>query len=64
MAYQGLFVQDGVVDQTADIDGSALIGTRVNAPFSIHKDGVRVLPMESILPTVSETHFLATAWHV
>ncbi|KAI8240851.1 Leucine--tRNA ligase [Colletotrichum sp. SAR 10_99] len=51
MAYQGLFLQEGVVDQTADIDGSAMIGTRVHAPFSIHEAGVRVLPMDSILPT-------------
>ncbi|KAF4818500.1 Leucine--tRNA ligase [Colletotrichum siamense] len=51
MAYQGLFLQEGVVDQTADIDGSAMIGTLVHAPFSIHEAGVRVLPMDSILPT-------------
>lgn len=55
MAYQGLFLQEGVVEQAAEIDGSALIGSRVDAPLSIHKDGVRVLPMDSILATVNMT---------
>ncbi|KAI0110003.1 leucyl-tRNA synthetase [Daldinia grandis] len=51
MAYQEIFAQEGVIKKTAEIDGSDLIGSLVNAPLSFHKDGVRVLPMESILET-------------
>ena len=50
MAYQGIFEKEGVIDKAADILGSDLIGTRINAPLSFHKE-VRVLPMESVLAT-------------
>ncbi|KAL7628193.1 cytosolic leucyl tRNA synthetase [Parahypoxylon ruwenzoriense] len=51
MAYQEIFAEEGVIKKTAEIAGSDLIGMLVNAPLSFHKDGVRVLPMESILET-------------
>lgn len=51
MAYQGIFAEEGVIDKAADIVGSDMIGTLINAPLSLHKDGVRVLPMDTVLPT-------------
>jgi len=51
MAYQDIFAKTGVVEKVAEIVGSACVGTIVNAPLSLHKDGVRILPMESVLPT-------------
>ncbi|KAI0387235.1 leucyl-tRNA synthetase [Hypomontagnella monticulosa] len=51
MAHQEIFAQEGVIKKTTEIPGSDLIGSLVNAPLSFHKDGVRVLPMESILET-------------
>ncbi|KAK5997199.1 Leucyl-tRNA synthetase [Cladobotryum mycophilum] len=51
MAYQGIFAQEGVIEKAADIQGSDIVGTLVNAPLSLHKEGVRVLPMETVLPT-------------
>jgi leucyl-tRNA synthetase len=51
MAYQGIFPKNGVYDKVAEILGSACVGTLVNAPLSVHKEGVRILPMESVLPT-------------
>ncbi|KUJ13558.1 leucyl-tRNA synthetase-like protein [Mollisia scopiformis] len=51
MSYQGVFPKNGVCEKVAEILGSACVGTLVNAPLSVHKDGVRILPMESVLPT-------------
>lgn len=51
MAYQGILAQEGVVEKAGEIQGSDLVGTLVNAPLSIHSEGVRVLPMETVLPT-------------
>jgi leucyl-tRNA synthetase len=51
MAYQGIFPKNGVVDKVAEILGAACIGTLVHAPLSFHKQGVRILPMDSVLPT-------------
>lgn len=51
MAYQGIFPRTGIFEKVADISGSAAVGTLVNAPLSVHKKGVRILPMESVLPT-------------
>ncbi|KAH8677848.1 hypothetical protein BX600DRAFT_376622 [Xylariales sp. PMI_506] len=51
MAYQGIFANEGVIEKVAEIQGSDIVGTLVNAPLSFHKDGVRVLPMETVLPT-------------
>lgn len=51
MSYQGIFPGNGVVDKVAELVGSACVGTVVVAPLSVHKDGVRILPMDSVLPT-------------
>lgn len=51
MAYQGVFAEEGKIEKVADVLGSELVGTLVNAPLSLHKGGVRVLPMETVLPT-------------
>ncbi|KAH8687396.1 hypothetical protein BGZ60DRAFT_475400 [Tricladium varicosporioides] len=50
MAYQGIFPQNGVYEKVAELVGSACVGTLVHAPLSVHKE-VRILPMESVLPT-------------
>lgn len=51
MAHQGIFATEGVVEKVADVLGSDMVGTLVDAPLSLHKEGVRVLPMETVLPT-------------
>jgi leucyl-tRNA synthetase len=51
MAYQGIFPGNGVVNKVAELVGSACVGTLVHAPLSVHKEGIRILPMESVLPT-------------
>lgn len=51
MAYQGVFAKEGVIEKAADVVGADLVGTLINAPLSLHKEGVRVLPMETVLPT-------------
>ncbi|RDA84226.1 hypothetical protein CP532_0134 [Ophiocordyceps camponoti-leonardi (nom. inval.)] len=51
MAYQGILAQEGVVEKACEVTGADLVGTLVKAPLSRHKDGVRVLPMETVLPT-------------
>jgi leucyl-tRNA synthetase len=50
MAYQGIFAQEGVIVKAADIKGSDMIGSLVNAPLSFHPQ-VRVLPMDTVLAT-------------
>lgn len=50
MAYQGLLIKEGETDLLTEINGLDMIGSLVNAPLAIHKN-VRVLPMESILPS-------------
>ncbi|GKT99407.1 leucyl-trna cytoplasmic [Fusarium langsethiae] len=51
MAYQGIFTTEGVIEKTAEVGGADLVGTLVDAPLSLHKEGVRILPMETVLPT-------------
>lgn len=51
MAYQGIFPQIGIYDEVCQLLGSDCVGTLVNAPLSVHKDGVRILPMDSVLPS-------------
>ena len=58
MAFQGTFydVDHFPQDQSelqpvVELPGSAFIGTLVNAPLSIHTEGVRILPMDSVLAT-------------
>lgn len=58
MAFQGTFFDKdsfpSSIDQlpaVVELPGSAFVGTLVDAPLSVHKDGVRILPMESVLET-------------
>ncbi|PFH55407.1 hypothetical protein XA68_18377 [Ophiocordyceps unilateralis] len=51
MAYQGILAKEGVVEKACEIPGTDVVGTLVRAPLARHKDGVRVLPMETVLPT-------------
>ena len=51
MAFQSIFPTWGVFPKVADLQGSEVVGTLVNAPLSVHKDGVRILPMESVKAT-------------
>lgn len=51
MAYQGIFPANGIYEKVAEVVGSACVGTLVNAPLSVHTEGVRILPMETVLPT-------------
>ncbi|KAI9891964.1 MAG: cytosolic leucyl tRNA synthetase [Vezdaea aestivalis] len=52
MAYQKIFDGDfGHYEKIADVQGVQMIGTLVHAPLSTYTDGVRVLPMETVLAT-------------
>lgn len=51
MAYQGVFPVNGVYEKIAEVIGADCVGTLVNAPLSVHNEGVRILPMDSVLPT-------------
>ena len=58
MAFQGVFFKSDDFPRESqqlpaviDIPGSVLVGTLVSAPLSVHTQGVRILPMESVLPT-------------
>lgn len=58
MAFQGIFFKNDEFPRNADqlsavveLVGSWVVGTLVLAPLSIHTQGVRILPMESVLPT-------------
>jgi len=48
MAYQGVLETEGVFSSAGEILGADMIGTLVNAPLSCHKEGVRVLPMDTV----------------
>lgn len=49
-AYQTIVSERGKVDCLGKVPGSALIGTRIKAPYGEHGE-VYVLPMDSVLPT-------------
>ncbi|KAF2639110.1 leucyl-tRNA synthetase [Massarina eburnea CBS 473.64] len=51
MAFQGTFPKWGEFPQVATVTGKDVVGTLVDAPLSIHKDGVRILPMETVKDT-------------
>lgn len=58
MAFQGTFFKSGdfpkdsnQLPAVVELSGASVVGSLVSAPLSIHTDGVRVLPMESVLPT-------------
>lgn len=55
MAFQGFFFENDYFPKSQDelpivteTPGSAFVGTLVNAPLSLHTEGVRILPMESV----------------
>jgi len=48
MAFQGIFPEWGNYPKVADLQGADVIGALVNAPLSSQKDGVRILPMETV----------------
>lgn len=58
MSFQGTFFsQDhfprdqSELQPVVELPGSAFVGTLVNAPLSVHTDGVRILPMETVSPS-------------
>lgn len=51
MAFQSIFPKWGVFPKVAELQGSDVIGTHVHAPLSVHKDGIRILPMETVKAT-------------
>lgn len=52
MSYQAtIFPKWGEFPQVASFKGKDVVGTLVNAPLSVHKDGVRILPMETVKDT-------------
>ncbi|KAL8863832.1 MAG: hypothetical protein Q9174_007535, partial [Haloplaca sp. 1 TL-2023] len=58
MAFQGTFFTDDKFPRdeselvpVAELTGASVVGTLVNAPLSVHEQGVRILPMESVSPT-------------
>lgn len=50
MAFQGISVPRGEVNQIAEVEGAKIVGTRIKAPFAIHPE-VYVLPMDNVLAT-------------
>ncbi|KAL8947515.1 MAG: hypothetical protein Q9222_006210, partial [Ikaeria aurantiellina] len=58
MAFQNTFFKNGQFPRDAselmpiaELTGASVVGTLVNAPLSVHKEGVRILPMDSVSPT-------------
>ncbi|KAL9040610.1 MAG: hypothetical protein Q9214_004418, partial [Letrouitia sp. 1 TL-2023] len=58
MAFQGIFFKnsdfprhESELQPIAELMGSSVVGTLVNAPLSVHKNGVRILPMDTVSPT-------------
>ncbi len=50
-AVPDIFPHFGEYPLVAEIKGSTLIGTVIKAPLSLHAEGVRILPMETVLAT-------------
>ena len=58
MAFQGFFFDSEHFARNAqelqpviELPGQSLVGTLVNAPLSLHTQGVRILPMDTVLST-------------
>ncbi|GAB7362555.1 hypothetical protein MBLNU230_g2872t1 [Neophaeotheca triangularis] len=51
MSFQNIFPQWGVYPKIAELQGSDVVGTLVNAPLSVHTNGIRILPMETVKET-------------
>ena len=59
MAFQGTFFDaeqfprtESELQPVIELPGSTFVGTLVNAPLSVHVQGVRILPMESVSATI------------
>jgi len=50
MAFQGLSPERGKTEQLLEIDGAAMVGTKIKAPFGLVPE-VYVLPMDNVLAT-------------
>ena len=50
MTSQGIFDVRGQVNQLAELEGTAIVGTKIKAPFSVYPE-VYVLPMDNVVPT-------------
>ncbi|KAK1820914.1 cytosolic leucyl tRNA synthetase [Friedmanniomyces endolithicus] len=48
MAFQSIFPSWGEYHKVAELQGADVVGTLVHAPLSAQKDGVRILPMDSV----------------
>jgi leucyl-tRNA synthetase len=51
MSFQNIFPTWGEYPQIETLTGKDVIGTLVDAPLSVHTDGVRILPMETVKDT-------------
>jgi len=51
MSFQNIFPTWGEYPQIETLTGKEVVGTLVDAPLSVHTDGVRILPMESVKDT-------------
>jgi leucyl-tRNA synthetase len=50
MAFQGAITPRGHIERLVEIEGSKIVGTKINAPFAINPQ-VYVLPMDNVLAT-------------
>jgi leucyl-tRNA synthetase len=50
MTFQGIFDVRGQLNQLAELEGTAIVGTKIKAPLSVYPE-VYVLPMDNVLPT-------------
>jgi leucyl-tRNA synthetase len=55
MAFQGIIKPQGEPKKLTTLKGSDIIGTKINAPFSINPE-VYILPMEGVLPSKVRGH--------
>lgn len=51
MSFQSLFEAWGKFPKVAELQGADVVGTLVEAPLSVHKEGIRILPMETVKAT-------------
>lgn len=51
MSFQSIFPTWGEFPKIVDLQGADVVGTLVNAPLSVHKEGVRILPMDTVKAT-------------
>ena len=51
MSFQGIFTTWGKCEKVAELQGSDVVGSLVEAPLSIHRNGIRILLMETVKAT-------------